>query len=249
VQAALDQGVNYFDMQPDYGDAELYLAPIIRRHRDGLFLVTKTGEKSKTGVLESVRGSLDRLGVDRIDAVMLNNIGDYRLDEVFGKEGALAGLMEARRRGQARSFGISGHYQPEHFARCLETGEFDIAMAPFNFVDRFIYSFEQEILSVAAKHDVGVVAMKVFGGAVGLRYNTREQKALLAADEHKLSVRYALSLPGVCSAVIGCKSTSEVSIAANLGRTYCPLRGAELASTQARGKQLASHWGRHYPEG
>jgi aryl-alcohol dehydrogenase-like predicted oxidoreductase len=249
VEAALDDGINYFDTQPNYGDTEQYLATIAHRHRDRLFVVTKTWEKSKTSVLTSIRGSLDRLGLDRVDAVLLNNIGGYDMEQVLGKDGALAGLKEAQRQGQVRYFGLSGHYRPEHFARALESGEFDIVMAPFNFVDRFIYTFEQEILPVAAKHDVGVVAMKTFGGAVGLKYDTREQRAMLSRDEHELAIRYVLSLPGMCSAVIGCKNVAEARLAARLGREYRRLADTELASLEARGKELALRWGTRYPEG
>lgn len=249
VEAALDEGINYFDTQPNYGETEQYLSPIAHRHRDRLFIVTKTWEKSKASVLASIRGSLDRLGLDRVDAVLLNNIGGYDTEQVFGRAGALAGLKEARRRGQVRFIGLSGHYQPEHFARALESAEFDIVMAPFNFVDRFIYTFEQEILPVAAKHGVGVIAMKTFGGAVGLKYDTREQRAMLPTDEHELAIRYVLGLPGMCSAVIGCKSAAEIRLAARLGREYRRLAHAELASLEARGRELASRWGRRYPEG
>ncbi len=249
VEAALDEGVNYFDTQPNYGDAEQYLAPIARHHRERLFIVTKTWEKRKASVLESIRGSLNRLGLDRVDAVLLNNIGGYEMKQVFGNDGALAGLKEARRRGQVRFFGVSGHYQPEHFAQALESSEFDIVMAPFNFVDRFIYRFEQEILPVAAKYRVGVVAMKTLGGAVGLKYDIREQRAILPDDEHEFAIRYVLGLPGMCSAVIGCKSAAEIRLAARIGRGYRPLSDTESASALTRGKQLAAQWGRRYPEG
>ncbi len=121
-------------------------------------------------------------------------------------------------------------------------------MAPFNFVDRFTYSFEQEILPVAAKHGVGVVAMKTLGGAVGLKYDSHEQTAMLPPEEHELAIRYVLGLPAMCSAVIGCKSAFEVVRSAELGRRYHPLRNAELASAHARGQRLATQWGRHYPE-
>ncbi len=249
VEAALDEGVNYFDTQPNYGDTERHLARIAQRHREQLFIVTKTWEQSKASVLDSIRGSLNRLGLDKLDAVLLNNIGGYDLAQVFGKDGALAGLNEARRRGQVRFFGLSGHYRPEHFSRALESGEFDIVMAPFNFVDKFIYTFEQEILPIAAKQGVGVVAMKTFGGAVGLKYDTRQQRAMLPIDEHELAIRYVLGLPGMCSALIGCKNAAEIRLAARYGRECRRLAQAELASLEVRGKELALQWGRRYPEG
>jgi aryl-alcohol dehydrogenase-like predicted oxidoreductase len=143
VRAALDEGVSYFDVQPDYGEAEKYLSPLVKEHRARLFVVTKTWEQSKQAVIDSIAGSLSRLDVPRVDAVLLNNIGDYDLQRLFRADGALAGLKEARRRGHVRFFGLSGHWRAGHFVQALESGEFDIVMAPFNFVDRHTYRFER----------------------------------------------------------------------------------------------------------
>ncbi len=248
TNAAIAAGINYFDVQPNYGQAERYFAPVLKRHRDRIFLVTKTWETTREKALASLNASLENLDTASVDAVFLNNIGLYDLDRLFKPDGAMAALKELRRRGKTRFFGLSGHMGTSHFVKALETGEFDIVMAPFNFVDRHIYSFERDILPVAAKHGVGVVAMKVFGGAVGLNYETRQQKARLASEEHEPAIRYVLGLSGMCSAVIGCKNESEVRAAANFGRNYRPLNGDELAALNTHGKELATAWGTHYPE-
>jgi predicted aldo/keto reductase-like oxidoreductase len=249
VRAALDEGVNLFDLQPDYGEAEKYLSPVLKKHGARLFVVTKTGGQSKRAVMDSITGSLSRLNAPRVDAVLLNNIGDYDLRTLFHADGALAGLKEARRRGQVRFIGLSGHWRPEHFVQALESGEFDIVMAPFNFVDRHTYSFERDILPVAAKHDIGVVAMKTLGGAVGLKYDTRQQTAMMPERHHPLAIRYALGLPQLCCAVVGCKNAEEVRLAARVARNYRALSEIEQASVLTLGKKLSAAWGAHFPEG
>lgn len=249
VQAAIEKGVTYFDMQPNYGEAERYLAPVLADYRQPLFLVTKTWEKSKTAVLDSIRASLKRLGIPSVDAVLLNNIAGYDLKGLLGPNGPVAGLKEARRRGQLRFTGISGHYGPEFFGQALKTGEFDIVMAPLNFVDRHIYAFESAVLPEAARQKTAVVAMKVLGGAVGLRYDTREQKAMLGADDYREAVRYVLGLNGVACAVLGLKSVAEMRQAVAAGREYRALGAGELAALVVRGRKLATEWGKRYPEG
>jgi len=249
VRTALDEGVSYFDVQPNYGEAEKYLRPMLKEHRAQLFVVTKTWEQGKQAVMDSIAGSLSRLDVPRVDAVLLNNIGDYDLRRLFRADGALAGLKEARRRGQVRFLGLSGHWRPGHFVQALESGEFDIVMAPFNFVDRHTYGFERDILPVAAKHDVGVVAMKALGGAVGLKYDTRQQRAMLRGSQHQLAIRYVLGLPQLCCAVIGCKNAEEVRLAARVARDHRALNEIEQASVLTLGRKLAAEWGARYPEG
>ncbi len=248
VEAAIAEGINYFDVQPNYGKAEEYFAPLLRSHRERIFVVTKTWEKTRETALKALNTSLDSLGVASVDAIFLNNIGLYDLKQLFQPEGALAALKAMRARGQTRFLGLSGHMGSQHFARALKSGEFDIVMAPFNFVDRHLYSFESDILPVAEQHGVAVVAMKTLGGAVGLNYETRQQKALLPGQDHERAIRYVLGLPGMCSAVIGCQNPDEVRAAARAGRNYRPLTSEESVDLDAYGKQLAQQWGRRYPE-
>ena len=228
--------MSYLDVQPDYGDAEKHLSPLLKEHRARFFVVTKTWEQSKQAVLESIAGSLCRLDTPRVDAVLLNNIGGYDLRRLFRADGALAGLKEAQRRGQVRFLGLSGHWRPGHFVQALDSGEFDLVMAPFNFVDRHTYSFERDILPVAAKHNVGVVAMKALGGAVGLKYDTRQQRAILLERHHQLAIRYVLGLPQLCCAVIGCKNAEEVR-ASSAGGPRIPCAQRDRTSIRADARQ------------
>ncbi len=243
VQAAFDEGITYFDVQPNYGSAEADLAAWLRPHRDQVFLVTKTWAKTRAAALASVQESLRRLGVDQVDAVLLNNIGDYNLERLFAPGGALAGLEEAQGRGLTRFLGLSGHMGAERFAQALQTGKFDLAMPVINFVDRYTYRMEDKVLPVAAQHDVGVAAMKVLGGAVGWNYKTRQQRALLPPQDHELAIRYVLGQPGVSLAVIGCKSVQEVRLAVAAARAYRPLAAKEMDDLLQRGRRLAAEWG------
>ncbi len=248
VNTALAAGINYFDVQPNYGKAEQYFAPLLRRHRDRIFVVTKTWETTREKALRALTASLEQLAIPQVDAIFLNNIGLYDLDQLFKPEGTMAALKELRGRGKTRFLGLSGHMGTGHFVKALETGEFDIVMAPLNFVDRHIYSFEHDILPAAEKHGAAVVAMKVLGGAVGLNYETREQTAKLSPADHEAAIRYALGLHGMCCALIGCKNEAEVQAAAQAARNYRPLDAGELAALHGRGKELAAQWGKHYPE-
>jgi len=119
-------------------------------------------------------------------------------------------------------------------------------MPALNFVDRHTYNFEGTVLSVAHKREVAVVAMKVLGGAVGWDYSTRAQRALLLGDDYEPALRYALGLPGVATAIVGCKSVEEVRQATDAASRFSPLHEAELARLLERGKVLAAQWGTHF---
>ena len=49
VSEAIDYGINYFDVAPSYGDAELKLGPALKPYRKNVFLACKTTERSKAG--------------------------------------------------------------------------------------------------------------------------------------------------------------------------------------------------------
>ena len=126
-------------------------------------------------------------------------------------DGVFTWLIEQSKAGRA-DLGISGHNLTARFPKFLETGEVDVLLAAVNFVDRHTYNFEETVLPVARKHGVGIVAMKVFGGAAGGEY--KNPKGPHIGIQHVASaLRYALSLPGVVSANLGVHSPRSRSTA------------------------------------
>lgn len=235
------------DVQWDYGDAETYIAPLLKKRRADIFIVTKTWEQEKPKVIASVEKSLRRLSVDQVDAVLMNNIGLLDLDRMFKPDGALAGLKDLRKRGLARYLGISGHMLTRAFVRTLGTGEFDLAMPVVNFVDRHTYNFEEKVIPIAVKHNVGVLAIKVLGGSAE-GYERKDQRPKLDKSDVEPAIHYVLGVPGVSTAVLGCKSIEEVLKAGQAARRYRPMTEEKNRVLIARGRQLAKEWGTHLGE-
>ncbi len=248
VRAALDQGVTYLDVSPDYGGAEDKLKPVFAnaKTREGVFLVTKVNpaEPTAEGVQRQIERSLKRMGVERVDAVHIHNLGDWDMAALVAPSGALAGLKEARRRGLVRFLGTSGHMRPARFVTALETGDIDLTMNALNFADRHTYDFEGLVLPAARKHGTAVVAMKVLGGAQGWRYDGQTPGTL--AQYHERAIRYSLGLPGVRVAVIGMSTVEEVAQAVQVARAYRPLSAAQQSALIAEGKKLAAARGLYY---
>ena len=211
-----------------------------------LFLVTKVNPSAPdaAGVQRQIEASLKRMGVERLDAVHVHNLGDFQMDMVLGPNGTLAGLKEARRRGLIRFIGTSGHMRPPRFATAIATGDIDLTMNALNFADRHNYDFEGLVLPVARKHRTAVVAMKVLGGAKNWQYDGHTPATL--ADYHARAIRYSLGLPGVCTAVIGFGNLDEVRQAAAVARAYRPLTADERADLLREGQKLAQARGLYY---
>jgi predicted aldo/keto reductase-like oxidoreductase len=249
VEAAIEDwgGPVLVDVQWDYGVAETNLAPLLKKRRADIFIVTKTAKQEQAKVVASIEESIRRLGIESADAVLLNNIGLFDLERLFKPGGALAGLQEVRKRGLARHLGLSGHMLTRAFVRTLESGEFDLAMFVVNFVDRHTYNFEEKVIPVARKHNVGVAAMKVLGGSAS-GYERKDQRAKLAGSDFEPAINYALGVPDVCTAVIGCKSIEEVRLAGQAARRCRPMSREQYQALMKHGEQLAKEWGQHLGE-
>jgi aryl-alcohol dehydrogenase-like predicted oxidoreductase len=259
IHRAVELGVTYLDVAPSYGDAtrgfaEEKMGPAVRALRDRLFLVTKTEEPTYEGTWRSLRQSLARLQTDHLDLVHLHNLG-YEprfpdLGVVLGPRGALAALREARQQGIVRFIGASGHLHPSRFHAALDTGEVDVLMNAVNFVAQHTYDFEHKVWARARQQNLGLVAMKVLGGERGywglwpVLYGGRPPDAsvrgfMLPEDTYERAIRYALSIPGVATAVIGLGSRSELEQAAGTVAGFRPLTRDEAHELALEGLRLA----------
>jgi aryl-alcohol dehydrogenase-like predicted oxidoreductase len=162
----LEHGVNHIDVAASYGDAELRVAPWLRRHPGVFFLATKTGERTYSAAREEIRRSLDRLGIDSVDMIQLHNLVDViEWDTALSEGGALQAAVEARDEGLVRSIGVTGHglSVPEMHRRSLERFPFDSVLAPYNFVQmqdtRYAETFE-ELAAVCAERGVALQTIK-----------------------------------------------------------------------------------------
>ena len=132
----------------------------------------------------------------------------------------------------------------------LETGEIDVLMVAMNFVDHHTYNFEEKVLPVARKHDVGIIAMKVYGGVTGSWDGYKlKRPGRLVSDEHRQDAfDYALSIPGLTTCVVGMKTLDELRLAIEAVRNHKPLNGERRDAVLAKGARMAKEWGPHFGE-
>ena len=72
----MQYGVNHIDVAASYGDAELRIAPWLKRYPDYFFVATKTDKRTAQSAKEELHRSLDRMGVEHIDLWQLHNLAD-----------------------------------------------------------------------------------------------------------------------------------------------------------------------------
>ncbi len=248
VNYALDLGITFIDTAPAYKQSEEGVGLALGRRRKEIFLATKVMADTVAEAEESLSKSLQLLKTDYVDLVYYHSVGSHDVPKAMEPDGVFTWLLKQKKAGKFRFLGISGHHKPGRFAQLLETDEVDVLMTVVNFVDRHTYGFEETVLPLARKHNTGIVAMKVFGGAKKKAgsYGNPECPPELDLKHLDLAVRYALSTPGVAVVNLGVHNKEQVKKNVEMVKNLKPLTEQEYARTLALGKPLAKDWGEHF---
>ncbi|MFB6163284.1 MAG: aldo/keto reductase [Halococcoides sp.] len=155
VRIALEAGYRHVDTAEIYGNERAVGEGIARADvdRDEIFLASKVHSASTSlsydGVIETVEGSLDRLGVDRLDLCYVHwPTGDYDPEET------LAAYDECVDRGLIDRVGVS-NFEPFNVDRALD--ELDAPLFA-NQVELHPWLPQAAVREHAREHDYHVVA-------------------------------------------------------------------------------------------
>ncbi|MFW6162747.1 MAG: aldo/keto reductase [Planctomycetota bacterium] len=244
----MDRGVTYIDTARIYGNAEEALGRLVPERRDDLFLVTKVWTDNARRADKLLGTSLRLLKTDHVDLCHIHHVGGKDVDRVLGKNGVLDYLLKQKEAGKVRFIGLSGHCRPPRFVRVLETGQIDVVMPVMNYADRNTYGFHRKLLPVCRKHNVGIVAMKVYAGIKGGFPNHKKGYVGCATRPELLpkAMAYALDLEGVAVANVGPYTLEHARQNVEFARRYKPLTDAERARLLTVGKQMAPRLGTRY---
>jgi len=248
VNLALDLGVNFVDTSPGYGKAEEGVGLALGRRRKEILLATKVRADTIPDAEQKLAKSLATLKTDYLDVLYLHDLGDRDVKRARDPDGVFTWLLKQKQAGKCRFVGVSGHNLPGRFPAFLETGQVDVILVTVNFVDRYTYAFEEKVLPPAQKHEVGVVAMKVFGGPdpkTGSWANP-DAKPNVGLERVESAIRYALSTPGVASANLGVHNQQQVRQNVEIVRRFKPLSPDQQQTLAQLGRELAGQWGAHF---
>ena len=186
--AAWQLGVRFFDTAPHYGAgvSERRVGDALRgRPRDELVLSTKAGrllrrdagegdptfkedsglrrvwDFSRDGVLRSLEESLERLGLDRVDVVLVHDADDH-LDAAIGE--AFPALAELRDQGVIRAIG-AGMNAAAPLERIVREADPDCVLVAgrLTLLDQ---SAAAGLLPLCRERGVGVIAAGVFSSGI-----------------------------------------------------------------------------------
>lgn len=206
LETMLEQGGSVVDTARVYGRAEEVIGELLRRigRRDRVFVVTKTPIRGELRAPEvEIQASFDRLGLDRIDAMLIHNL--------HGLDALMPALLRAKQAGRIRYVGMSTSEERQYDAQmqAMRRYPLDVIQVDYSIANR---AAAQEMLPLAAERGIAVMVNQPFGGrnAAGTVFGRLRGRALpgWAADIDAESwgqvlLKYIVSHPAVTVAIPG----------------------------------------------
>ena len=238
MRQAIDAGITFFDNSWDYsaGLTEQRMGKaLLDGYRHKVFLMTKTDSHTAAGFNTQLTTCMGRLQTDMIDLIQFHEV--VRMtdpDEIFAPGGAIEAAIAARKAGKVRYIGFTGHKDPSIHLHMIETAEkhgfhFDTVQMPINVMDAHYRSFQHEVIPVAQKKGIGVLAMKTFGSGVMLKSKTATPLEML---------QYSMTLP-VASVITGMNTPELLQQGLTAARTFKPMQQAQIDDLLTRTKPAA----------
>ena len=225
LNAVLDQGINFIDTAPDYGESEERIGKYISHRRDEFYLATKCGcnigpqggrqEPSHVWTADRLRRnidqSLERMKTDYVDVLQMHNPSVEEVEQNVLVEV----LQEIKAAGKTRFIGVSST-APDllPFARL---GVFDTFQVPYSVLQRE----HERMIQEAAAAGAGII---IRGGvAKGIRegspfagkWNEAHLEDLIGEmSPYEFMVRFTLTHPACHTAIVG--TVNPDHLAANI---------------------------------
>jgi len=212
LDVLMQYGVNHIDVAASYGDAELRIAPWLKRYPQQFFVATKTDQRSAAGGMEELERSLDRMGTDHVDLWQLHNLADpIEWDIALSPGGVIEAALEAKQQGLIGGIGVTGHGMQiaATHRRSLERFDFDSVLLPYNYItmqhDYYATNFNALVDTCrernSAVQTIKSIAYKPWMGQEHTRATW--YKPLEDQDDIDAAVWWVLARPGIFLNTVG----------------------------------------------
>lgn len=241
IHRALDLGINYIDTAAAYGRAtqtiekkdamgtsEKNIGQVLKTRRNEVFLASKTHDRSYDGSMRLLEQSLKNLQTDHLDLWQIHNVTprDWdRMDEIFGDEGVIRAMEQARDEGIVKFIGCTGHENSEILKTMIERYPFDNILLAVNAADKHFDSFIDHLMPVAVEKEMGIVGMKIPS-----RDRIFANGGIITMKE---ALEYVLTLP-VSTTIIGIDQIPELEENVQIASEFVPLSEDEMLAIEEK---------------
>lgn len=230
MDAAIENGINFFDMASSEAKPFAAYGRAIKGRRDKVYFQIHFGANYETGAygwttnLDTVKRSVDwqmkALQTDYIDFGFIHCIDEPADLQSIEKAGIIRYIEELKEKSVVRHIGLSSH-TPELVSKVLDMGILDMLMFSINPAYDYADAADYEagsyaIGSVAERMElyrrcetegVGISVMKAFSG--GQLLDAKTSPFGKALTEYQC-IQYALDKPGVLTVLPGVRNMADL---------------------------------------
>ena len=201
VKMAIDAGINYFDVAPSYGNAEVMLGPALEPYRKDVFLACKTQKRTRDEAKAELEQSLKNLRTGHFDLYQfhaLSTLGD--VEKIHAPGGAMETFLQARKDGIIKYIGFSAHTVEAAMAM-MDRFDYDTILFPFNYATWNAGNFGPQVLARAQEKKMGILALKAMAkgpwpkNADRAKYPKCWYEPLATPEDILMGLRFTLSHP------------------------------------------------------
>lgn len=201
LRHGLERGIELLDTA-QYYETYPYIRAVLRGGAYDPVIMTKSYQSSYLGMTEAIEEARREMDRDVVDVFLLHEVRSE--NDFKERAGAWDCLLNAREKGLIKAIGVSTHHVD--VAEVISTNqEADVLFPLINLTGLGIRKANgsgsreemERAIRIAADNGKGVLAMKVFGGG-------------LLLDRYQDAYRYASSLYGIASSMVGFGSIEEV---------------------------------------
>jgi predicted aldo/keto reductase-like oxidoreductase len=238
VRAAIDAGVNYFDVAPSYGNAEDMLGPALEPYRKGVFLACKTQGRTKEAANAELESSLKKMRTDHFDLYQHHAVTKKKdVETILGPGGAIEAFEAAKRAGKVRFLGFSAH-SVEAATALMDGYAFDTILFPVNWATWHAGSFGPQVLAKAKAKEMGILCLKAMAKGpwpegAEKRYAKCWYEPLDTEETAAMGLRFTLSHP--VTAAIPPGDENLWALALKIATNFEPLAPEEAEAIKKKG--------------
>lgn len=241
VDTFLDAGFNYFDTAHGYlqGKSEECIKSCLssRYPREAYVLTDKLTMayfKKQEDIRPFFESQLEICGVDYFDFYLMHS-QNAEIFKYFKERRAYETVLELKKEGKIRHFGISFHDRAEVLEQILtEYPQIEVVQIQLNYADFDDPAVQsRKCYEVCRKHDKPVIVMEPVKG--GNLVNLPEAAKKVLEDLHggsvaSYAIRFAASLPGILMVLSGMSTLEQMQDNISYMQDFKPLNETELTA-------------------
>ena len=219
LQAALDNGINFFDTARAYGRSESIIGKAFADKRERVVICTKCSHlPSEKTAPDKMRALIEFSLEESLSALQTNYIDVYKLHSanlnILKNDVVLDAFSKLKKEGTIRATGVST-YTVDETKTAIEQGVWDVIQLSFNLMDQR----QGALFDIATRTGIGIVVRSVLLKGILTDKGRNLHPELKHVADHRdryqelfdesiptlstLATKFALSFPQVSSVLVG----------------------------------------------